>query len=347
MRPSNAWLACALLVAAGCHDPVTEVVVVVDTNLAVPTDFELLTLEISPASQHIQRESYDLGSPNAPAFPLTLGLVPGGVPGDEPFDVTAALLHREGSSTTIVVQRKATGVRFVKGATRALTLFFPSACACHGTNCPNPALSECNDLVAPTLPPFDGKHIPRLMPTDGGTLDARGELDASTDVAADLGVDQAPEVGVPDAPSDASQDAPSDAAPEAPAKLPRGHACGAKAECEDGFCVDGVCCESACTCGTCNATPGTCARAAAGTDPHGDCGSFTCNGAGACETACPESFGACSTRCASGAHCDGAGKCVPSTTEAGYFCVVGSCMCKPGLTCPAPDGGGAGAGKCQ
>ncbi|HVU50154.1 MAG TPA: hypothetical protein VHL80_05690, partial [Polyangia bacterium] len=133
-----------------------------------------------------------------------------------------------------------------------------------------------------------------------------------------------------------------DTAEAPPAKLPRGHQCGPGDVCADGFCVDGVCCQSACTCGECASTPGFCTLAAAGTDPRGACGDYACDGAGACETTCPEPFGACSSHCSPNAHCDGAGKCAPSTTGAGLFCVVGSCMCKPPLTCPAPDGGGAG-----
>jgi len=161
------------------------------------------------------------------------------------------------------------------------------------------------------------------------------------DAAADAPAERPPEAGA-DVAQDAARDA-ADAATEAPsAKLPRGHKCGPGDVCADGFCVDGVCCQSACTCGECASTPGTCVLAPAGSDPLGECGDYACNGAGACETSCAETFGACSTHCGANAHCDGAGKCAPSTTGAGFFCVVGSCMCKPPLTCPAPDGGGAG-----
>ena len=277
--------------------------------------------------------------------------MPGDTAGYGPFDVTVSLLDHT-AANPLIATRKATGVRFVRGETRVLFLGLPRACACQGTSCPNALEASCADLVDPMLAPFDPKHLPRVIGGDAGVVADGGADAASIEGGGDGTTADAPddhpalEAGADLASSDGAKDAPGDAVAEAPrVRLPRGQACGSNDACQSLFCVDGVCCESACTCGTCSATPGTCAAAAAGTDPHGDCGAFTCNGAGACETTCAEGFGACSTHCAPAAHCDGAGVCVPSTTEAGLHCVVGSCMCKPPLTCPAPDGGGAGV--CQ
>jgi len=351
MRPRHTLLAGALL-AFGCHDPVTQIVLVVDSDLVAPGEVNRLELEIDQPGGVTERREFDL---HANEFPATGTLVPGDAAGYGPFSVRASLFLLPNDTDPVVV-RTVSGVRFVRGATRMLYIALPRACACAGTSCPNALTPACADLTNPPLVSFDPAHLPHLPPTDGGLGGAGGARDdgaagagggavgppdAAADVAvearADAAVDQGREVAAADGPRDVA-----DTAEAPPAKLPRGHKCGPGDVCTDGFCVDGVCCQSACTCGECASAPGFCTLAAAGTDPRGECGDYACNGGGACETTCPETFGACSTRCNPSAHCDGAGKCVPSTTGAGSFCIAGSCMCKQPLTCPAPDGGGAG-----
>jgi hypothetical protein len=70
-----------------------------------------------------------------------------------------------------------------------------------------------------------------------------------------------------------------------------GQPCEVGTQCGTGHCVDHVCCDTACSgpCLTCAlaSAPGTCSPAAAGTDPHLDCGSGSpcdsvCDAAGAC-----------------------------------------------------------------
>jgi hypothetical protein len=336
-----ALLAGALLVVAGCHDPVTEIVVVVDSELSVPGEVGQLQLEMDTHTG-IMRDESDLTALGAAAFPATIGLLPRSDASYSPFDLVVSLL--QGRPTQVLVaQRKVSGVRFARGQTLQLFVSFPRACACAGTNCPNATAPACADIATATLTPFDPRHLPRVTASDGGaTPDVGAPL---PDAAREASFDVAQEAPAADASGDAAAEASHDAATEAPAKLPRGHACGDAERCQDGFCVDGVCCESACACGTCNADAGHCAAAMAGTDPHSACGVYTCDGAGACESTCAGTFGACSSHCAAGSHCDGAGKCVAASGERGYFCIAGSCMCKVGLSCPAPDGGGAGA--CQ
>jgi hypothetical protein len=368
----------ALLGFAGCHGPVTEVVVVVDTDLSLPAEAD--TLELHVATQSLDR-AYVYGAASAaattgasaqplPAFPATLGLLPAS-PLDAPFSVTASLAFAPaaGSPRRLVVSRTASGVRFVSGERRVLFVSLLRACACAGGSCPDVAgPPACADVTNPSLPAFDPAHLPRVLPADGGsTADAS---DGATTEAGDSPADRSGDVGVEtrvDAVADANADRPDDgahgdapsdisaadatldardSAVETPQLLPRGHTCTANAQCQDTFCVDGHCCESACACGACGgATPGACAPATAGTDPHAACGAFTCNGAGACTTTCAEGFGSCSSACASGSHCDGQGRCSVSNTGAGLFCITGSCLCQAGLTCVAPDAGGAG--RCQ
>jgi hypothetical protein len=370
-----------LLALTGCHQPVTEVVVVVDTDLSLPAEADTLELDVTTQSLD---HAYVYGAGHAattagasalPTFPATLGLVPADAL-DASFSVTAslAIAPAAGAARQVVVTRKVSDVRFVSGERRMLFISLLRECACASGSCSGVATSSaCLNVTNPILLPFDPAHLPQLPSTDGGVpadasdggamevgdapadrpTEARVEagMDAVADASAerpDAGTppDATSDIGASDTKPDATPDA-RDAAVEMPPTLyPRGHACAANAECQDNFCVDSVCCQSACKCGTCGGgAPGTCMPATAGTDPHNACGAFTCNGAGACTTTCPEAFSACSSSCASGSHCDGQGACVVSTTGAGLFCIVGSCLCKAGLSCVQPDAGGAG--QCQ
>ena len=356
----------SLLALAGCHASVTEVVVVVDTDLSLPAQAETFELEVkSPrvgttqvfgAPVRVADGGPTVANGALPRFPATIGLVPRDDRGYEPFDVTATLLHTApGGPSEIVVQRSATGVEFVRGETRTLFLSLLQACACAGTSCP--AAGACGDLTSPTLSPFDPGHLPRVTSSDGGAS-SDGAADAHADVAperdgaiddrveargdahADANVDHEEEA----APEDAvTTDGQKDAAPETPTLFPQGHVCGAASDCQDRFCVDGVCCENQCACGTCGgATPGRCVPAAAGTDPHDVCLLYTCDGNGACATTCSETFGSCDGACKPGVGvCNGIGNCIPTISRQNY-CVVGTCVCDKGLTCTPQDGGGPG-----
>ena len=99
-----------------------------------------------------------------------------------------------------------------------------------------------------------------------------------------------------------------------------GQPCEVGRQCSSGFCVDGVCCNTSCDgqCVTC-ALPGSegdCAIAAAGTDPHLDCGSGA-----PCDNVCA-SDGTCADRVGE--------VCVPAAcVEDGLHAIVQA-------TCPAP-----------
>ena len=347
-------VALGFLALAGCHSPVTEVVIVIDTDLSTPSEADTLQLQITSATSDTTQTFG--GGPFArqqplPTFPATIGLVPG--PGTPvPFSITATLSLT--NPEEIVAVRKATDVQFVQGQTRALVLTLLRACACKGTNCPGPSTTPpCGDLVAPTLTPFDPNHIPHLDRTDAGASMDGGD-DAARDGAADLSAardtaaDRAAEAGE-DAPRDVAGDLaaevapdapPADVAPEAPARFALGHTCSGASQCQDNLCVDGVCCESQCSCGTCG-TGGKCDPAGAGTDPRGACGLYTCDGTGACAASCPQEYGSCASACAVGGVCDGVGHCIATTARLGY-CVVGTCTCQQGLSCQPQDGGGPG-----
>jgi hypothetical protein len=101
-----------------------------------------------------------------------------------------------------------------------------------------------------------------------------------------------------------------------------GTVCATAAACESGYCVDGVCCDSACDglCETCvqPGLTGTCAPAAAQTDPRSQCevasgGHPSC--AGLCDGARHCVWPGATAACELCGVCDGAGHCTVAMTD--------------------------------
>lgn len=149
----------AALTTAGCHDDVTEVVLVMKGDLLIPTDVTNITVssqlglfEPQPFGSNVQLSS----------FPLSYGFVsPSG--SNDLFSVTVQLSRSvpPGFLTQPVVTRKIIGLRFVPEQTRMLVLPMLAACACHGTSCPNPGTNpDCDDLMRPETQPFDPTMAP-------------------------------------------------------------------------------------------------------------------------------------------------------------------------------------------
>jgi len=321
---ANRWLALGALwiCAFGCHAPVTEIVLVVDSDLAIPTEIDGLT--INGAGAPIQ---VDLNAGGV-VVPATLGLLPTG-DNPPPFAVSAQAT-RQGQ---VVASRHATNVRFVHGQRRVLLLSLVRDCACFAPPCAANPDPLCADLDDPALPVLDPGHLPTVPRT----------LDAGADAARDTEPDlQATDGPVGDGAADHAEVADSGNADQSASDVALGHPCDRNEQCGSGSCADGVCCTDACACGQCNgASPGVCVPVDADTDPKGSCAAYTCDGAGRCRTGCSTGFGSCSTSCKAGYFCDGTA-CVPANIGAGFFCVVGSCACQAGLSCQQPDAGGAG-----
>ena len=310
----GALCACA---AAGCHEPVTEDVLVVDSDLSVPGEIDGVTIEGAGAPIDLDLQAGGV------TLPATLGLLPTGA-NPQPF----ALVVEGTRQGQVVVSRSATNVRFFHGQRHALLLSLLRVCACLTPPCAAPSDPRCADLDAPALVPLDPQNLPALArPFDGGAdVPIDGGADAPLDTAAD-------------GPATLDSGGP-DLAPPPPLGL--GSSCSGGDQCASGNCADGVCCADACVCGQCNgATPGTCVPAAADSDPKGSCGAYTCDRAGSCRTACSDAFGSCSTSCKNGYYCSGT-ICKLSSTMAGFFCIAGGCECQAGLVCQEPDAGGAG-----
>ena len=329
---ANGWLALGALwiAVSGCHEPVTEILLVVDSDLAVPAEIDGLT--INGAGAPIQ---VDLNAAGV-ALPATLGLLPTG-DNPPPFSVSAQAT-RQGQ---VVASRHATNVQFVHGQRRVLLLSLVRACACLAPPCAANTDPACADLDSPALPVLDPGHLPMVPRTfDGGS-------DAPPDVAPDVPPDVPPDLRATDGPGADGAGDRVDAldgggADQSPSDVALGRPCDRNEQCTSRNCADGVCCTDACVCGQCNgATPGTCVPADADTDPKGSCAAYTCDGAGRCRSGCSGGFGSCSTSCKTGYFCDGTA-CMPSSIGAGFFCVSGGCECQAGLSCQQPDAGGAG-----
>jgi len=137
----------------GClHDP-TEIVVVVDTDLKIGSDFEIIQFQI------FGRQSVPNFVPESTTLPATLGLVPQ-ASGPSQFDVMAVAVKLDTIGRTPVVQRRVSNIQFVPNEMRAVFIPLLRQCMCLRPNCDtNP---PCNDIVTPTLTAFDQDHIPHL-----------------------------------------------------------------------------------------------------------------------------------------------------------------------------------------
>jgi hypothetical protein len=149
-----------LLLLASCEDTqLTQVVLVVQSDLAVPAEVDGMDVTAingpfaPPVSPFISNFGTSLGQ-----FPLSVGFMSRG--GTEGFSVVARLF--KGALTTpmpaLVVSRTVTDVRFVDQQTMMLVLPMMRACACQGTSCPTG--SGCDNIDRPALQAFDAGVAP-------------------------------------------------------------------------------------------------------------------------------------------------------------------------------------------
>lgn len=173
-----AWL-CAFFVAVagatGCTTPPTQLVVVVDTDLAVPTEVATIVLRLRRANGGLIEEASVAVSSHA-ELPLSLAVVP--PEGDVSATVLVEAEARDASGAVVVVTTARTG--FV--AERSLLLRVLLTRSCLGITCG--AGETCiertcvSDFVDPsTLPPV----IPGQERRDAGR-------DAAADAEVDAGV---------------------------------------------------------------------------------------------------------------------------------------------------------------
>ena len=148
-----------LLVLAGCHEDLTQVVLVVQSDLSVPNDVDGMdvgTIE-GPLAPPVSPFFNQFGQ-TLPPFPLSVGFQSGGA--TRSFSAVVRLVRGAFSSPTLVMIRAVTDVHFVDQQTMMVVFPMNRACACQGTSCPSPGNPECDDMNNPELLPFDPAVAP-------------------------------------------------------------------------------------------------------------------------------------------------------------------------------------------
>ena len=166
-----------LLVFAGCHEELTQVVLVVQSDLTVPSDvdgMDVSTVE-GPFAPPVNPFFNQFGQ-TLPPFPLSVGFQSGG--GTRSFSAVVRLIRGAFSTPTLVISRTVTDVRFVDQQTVMLLFPMNRACACQGTSCPSPGNPECDDMENPELLPFDPAVAPPS--TMMGAIPGGGPINTGT-----------------------------------------------------------------------------------------------------------------------------------------------------------------------
>jgi hypothetical protein len=158
-----AWAFASLAAAiAGCTDVPwrTAVMVVLESDLSVPSDVDGLSLQAvagpdapSPGSAGIiSLSSYVLS-----AFPTAVHFYPADMTAN--FSIVVQLQQGltglTGLPPTIAVSRTVRDIRFSREHTMMLVLPMPRACACDGTSCPPAGTPGCDDITQPVLEHYD------------------------------------------------------------------------------------------------------------------------------------------------------------------------------------------------
>jgi hypothetical protein len=334
-RLRSAWLsllvgALGALAAGSCGgDALTEIIVVVDSDLRVPAQIDEVFVRVVGAGQVPQTAYAPLSGAGSATLPLTVGLTP--------KDGKAGPVTIRASGRLAGAEVLATEVRtsFVDGRRLVVRMSLLASCLSVAPSCG--AGQTCRDgrcvdaTVDPsTLPRFDGED-PGRRDMGGGAL--------------------------PDGGPDAGDGGTPDAGCMADAQCDDGNACNGVERCVENVCASGsplVCDDGiACTTDACDPASGCVAtpddgRCTAGPGGRCDrrtgcqytvCDATTC-AAGPCESARCEGTTCVRTRsCASDQMCCG-GTCVRAGCDDGNDCTADACgaagcehMPQPGLPC--------------
>ena len=178
-------LAAATPMLAGCHDDFTQVALVIQSDLQVPTDVDSMDVAAVPGSFAPPVNQF-FGSGTIGPFPLSVGFESGGSTPN--FSITVRLFR--GTATLgqlLVVSRTVTDIRFVEGGSMMLVLPMNRECACVGTSCPSPGNPNCDNLDDPTLQPFDPEVAPPSSTMNIGAPVGRPDGNTRPPTAVDAG----------------------------------------------------------------------------------------------------------------------------------------------------------------
>ena len=174
-------VAVALLLAlpvAGCRDDLTQVVLVIESDLSAPSEVD--GVDVVPMSGPFAPSvpPFFEGSTQVVGFPVSVGFVSGGNTPD--FSFVVRFFHGvfQSQSPTLVMSRTVTDVRFVDQKTMMLEVQMLRVCACSGSTCPDPGNPACDNIDQPPLVPFDPTIAPPStnMPVPGGSSSGGGGI---------------------------------------------------------------------------------------------------------------------------------------------------------------------------
>lgn len=165
-------LVLATWACASCTPSPTQLVVVVDTDLAIPSALDEVSITVSSETGVMESETQRLSS--RAMLPLTLGVV---TDGDflGPIEVVARGMLYDG-----FVLERAGRVTLVRGETRVLRLHLVASCV--GVSCGRDEScgeNGCDDIDLAELPPWSGTP-PRLGEDAGALRDAGLDARAAT-----------------------------------------------------------------------------------------------------------------------------------------------------------------------
>jgi hypothetical protein len=187
------WVSMAFAtVFTGCADPLTEMVVVVDSDLRVPEEVDEIVVQASGSSGLSQDARAMLVGSEARGLPVSVALVPANG-GAGPVTVRA-LARRAG--TTVLAHEVRTS--FLAGRRLLLRIDLLRACIAVAATCDGrercvAGACVAGDVHPATLPAFDGAVPPRRdlgVPPPDASEDANAG-DASDDASADDAGDDA------------------------------------------------------------------------------------------------------------------------------------------------------------
>jgi len=162
-----------LSVFAGCRDSLTQVVVVLQSDLLVPTETDGIQTTVIDGPLP-PSPGFGFGSGFLTGFPLSFGVTSGGTTSSFSFIVQLMRGANTGVMPSIVVSRTVSDVRFADEQTMMLVVPLLRACACQGTSCPSPGNPMCDALVHPALLPFDPAVAPPSMSGNNGVVFSGG-----------------------------------------------------------------------------------------------------------------------------------------------------------------------------
>ena len=152
-----------LAAVAGCRQSITEVVVVLQSDLVVPADADAIQVAMNagPAAPLIgERGATGTMNGLTTQFPLAIGFTSEGMTPNFSLVVQLQLQSSTSGPPSIVVSRTISDIRFVEEKTMMVVVPLLRACACDGTSCPSAGDPACDAIRTPTPQPFDPAVAP-------------------------------------------------------------------------------------------------------------------------------------------------------------------------------------------